>query len=77
LLSTYPHPEVVVVGAQHGFRIGEENPALKNSFRIPCGRPLIKKNLNFPYANMKWLFFFDNREIQRSLSFHNGKKKKE
>jgi hypothetical protein len=58
LLSTYPHPEVVVVGAQHGFRIGEENPALRNSFRIPCGRPLIKKNLNFPYANMKWFFFF-------------------
>jgi hypothetical protein len=75
LLSTYAHPEVVVVGAQHGFRIGEENPALRNSFRIPCGRPLIKKNLNFPYANMKWFFFFDNGAIQRSLSFHNGKKK--
>jgi len=39
---------------------------------FPVG-PLIKRSLNFPYANMKWFVFFDNKGIQRSLSFHNEK----
>jgi hypothetical protein len=39
-----------------------------NLFRIPCGT--IKKNLNFPYANMKWLVWqqentvFNNEKIR-------------
>jgi hypothetical protein len=64
-----------VVGAQHGFRIGEENPALRNFFRIPCGT-IDQEELEFPLCKHEMVFFFfDNREIQRSLSFHNEKKK--
>jgi hypothetical protein len=37
-----------------------------NVFRIPCGT--IKKNLNFPYANMKWLVW-----QQENTVFHNEK----
>ncbi len=38
-----------------------------NFFRIPCGT--IKKNLNFPYANTKWLVW----QQQENTIFHNEK----
>jgi hypothetical protein len=57
LLSTYAHPEVVVVGTQHGFRIGEENPALRNFFRIPSGT-IDQEELELPPCKHEMVFFF-------------------
>jgi hypothetical protein len=45
-----------VVGAQHGFRIGEENPALTNSFRIPCGT-IDEEELEFPLCKHEMVVF--------------------